>query len=83
LHGNWRIVDGHHLERRFAFADFAQALAFANAVGQVAEEQGHHPDLHLAWGVVRVAIWTHKVDGLTENDFILAATVDARSARGA
>ena len=72
----WTIEGGHHLNREFTFPDFAQALAFVNRVGAIAEEQGHHPDLYLAWGKVRVEIWTHKIDGLTESDFILAAKID-------
>lgn len=73
---DWSVVDNHHIEREFEFADFREALAFVNRVGQVAEEQGHHPDCHLAWGKVGVSIWTHKIDGLTESDFILAAKID-------
>jgi 4a-hydroxytetrahydrobiopterin dehydratase len=72
----WRVVDAHHLERDFGFPDFRAALDFTNAVGELAEEQGHHPDLHLAWGRVVVTTWTHKIDGLTESDFILAAKID-------
>ncbi|MEA2626552.1 MAG: 4a-hydroxytetrahydrobiopterin dehydratase [Candidatus Binatota bacterium] len=73
----WRVVDEHHLERTYRFADFAAALAFTNRVGALAEEQGHHPDVHLAWGKATVTIWTHKIDGLTESDFIFAAKVDS------
>ena len=65
-----------HLQRTYEFADFAAALAFANRVGAIAEEQGHHPDLYVAWGKCGVEIWTHKIDGLTESDFFLAAKVD-------
>lgn len=72
----WRIVEEHHLRKRFEFPDFAQALAFVNRVGALAEEEGHHPDLHLSWGRVDVEIWTHKIDGLTESDFVLAARID-------
>lgn len=72
----WVAAGGHHLVKTFPFPDFAQALAFVNRVGELAEEQGHHPDLHLAWGKVRVEIWTHKIDGLTESDFVLAAKID-------
>jgi 4a-hydroxytetrahydrobiopterin dehydratase len=74
---DWEVVDGHHLARTFTFPDFARALDFVNRVGEVAEREAHHPDIHLAWGRVRVEIWTHKIDGLTESDFILAAKVDA------
>lgn len=77
LGNGWRIVDEHHIERDFRFADFAEALSFTNAVGAIAEREGHHPDIHLAWGKVRIAIWTHKIDGLTRSDFILAAKIDA------
>ena len=69
----WEVVDEHHLTRTFTFPDFAQALAYVNRVGAMAEDQGHHPDLLLAWGKVRVDVWTHKIDGLTESDFIFAA----------
>lgn len=72
----WDVVDEHHLTKTYAFPDFATALAFVNAVGAVAEREGHHPDIHLSWGKVRIDIWTHKIDGLTESDFILAAKVD-------
>ena len=72
----WTIVDDHHLEKTFLFADFVQALTFVNHVGAVAEENGHHPDVYLAWGKVRLTIHTHKIDGLTESDFILAAKCD-------
>lgn len=76
----WSVVDDHHLARTYAFPDFASALAFTNRVGAIAEEEGHHPDIHLAWGKVRVEIWTHKIDGLTESDFVLAAKCDAAHA---
>jgi len=72
----WSVVDNHHLEKAYKFADFAAALRFAQAVGAIAEEQQHHPELLVAWGRVRVTIWTHKVKGLTESDFILAAKID-------
>lgn len=73
---SWQAVDEHHLSKRFGFPDFATALAFVNAIGQVAEHEGHHPDIQLTWGNVGVEIWTHKIDGLTESDFILAAKID-------
>ncbi len=76
LGGGWRVVDGHDLEKQYGFDDFAGALAFTNAVGAIAEAEGHHPDIYLAWGQVRLTIWTHKIDGLTESDFILAAKAD-------
>ncbi len=74
---SWQVVNEHHLEKSFHFPDFVQALAFTNRVGQLAEEQGHHPDIYLTWGRVDIKIWTHKIDGLTESDFILAAKIDA------
>jgi 4a-hydroxytetrahydrobiopterin dehydratase len=69
-------VNEHHLEKEFRFPDFEQALSFTNAVGAIAEREGHHPDIHLAWGKVGIEIWTHKIDGLTRSDFILAAKID-------
>jgi 4a-hydroxytetrahydrobiopterin dehydratase len=77
LGGRWRIVDEHHLEKDFTFRDFAEGLSFTNAVGAIAEREGHHPDVYLAWGKVRIQIWTHKIDGLTRSDFVLAAKIDA------
>ncbi len=76
LGGGWQAVDEHHLEKEFGFEDFRSALDFTNRVGELAEEQGHHPDIYLSWGRVRTRIWTHKIDGLTESDFILAAKID-------
>jgi len=73
---DWRVRDGHRLSKTFLFPDFKTALAFVNRVGAVAEEEGHHPDLALAWGRVDVQTWTHSAGGLTANDFILAAKTD-------
>ena len=73
---NWAIEDGHHLHKSHEFPDFVSALAFVNNVGALAEQEGHHPDIYLTWGKVRIQIWTHKIDGLTESDFILAAKID-------
>ena len=72
----WKAVNEHHLTKAFTFPDFKQALAFVNKVGAIAEEQGHHPDILLTWGKAEVTTWTHKIDGLTESDFILAAKID-------
>ena len=72
----WDVVKGHHLHKAYTFPDFKSALTFVNRVGEVAEEQGHHPDIALTWGKVEITIWTHKIDGLTESDFILAAKLD-------
>lgn len=73
---SWKVVGGHHITRTFAFPDFQQALAFVNKVGDLAENQGHHPDILLSWGKAEVTTWTHKINGLTESDFILAAKID-------
>lgn len=72
----WKAINEHHLTKAFTFPDFKQALAFVNRVGAIAEEQGHHPDILLTWGKAEVTTWTHKIDGLTESDFILAAKID-------
>ena len=77
LGNQWRAVDGHHLEREYKFPNFVDALAFTNRVGDIAETQGHHPDIYLSWGKVRLTIWTHSINGLTESDFILGAKADA------
>ena len=79
LGGGWRVVNEHHLEKDYTFKNFKEALAFTNAVGEIAEREGHHPDIHLAWGKVGLTIWTHKIDGLTESDFVLAAKADEAS----
>jgi 4a-hydroxytetrahydrobiopterin dehydratase len=75
----WHVVDGRKLSKSYRFANFATALAFVNRVGAVAEEQGHHPDIYLAWGKVTIDVWTHKINGLTESDFIFAAKCDLLS----
>ena len=72
----WDVVDEHHLSKTYTFPDFQKALDFVNRVGAIAEEEGHHPDLYLSWGKTRVEVWTHKINGLTESDFILAAKID-------
>jgi 4a-hydroxytetrahydrobiopterin dehydratase len=72
----WQVVNQHHLTREFKFRDFRQALEFVNRVGAIAEEQGHHPNIMLTWGRVEINVWTHKIDGLTESDFILGAKID-------
>jgi 4a-hydroxytetrahydrobiopterin dehydratase len=72
----WQVVDEHHLWKAYSFPDFRTALDFVNKSGAIAEDEGHHPDLFLSWGKVEVKIWTHKIDGLTENDFVLAAKID-------
>ena len=76
LGGGWQVVDEHHLEKTFKFKNFKEALAFVNRVGQVAEAEGHHPNICFTWGRATVQTWTHKINGLHESDFILAAKVD-------
>jgi 4a-hydroxytetrahydrobiopterin dehydratase len=73
---HWKVINEHHIIRTFTFPDFKQALDFVNRVGAVAEEQGHHPDILLTWGKAEITLWTHKIDGLTESDFIMAAKID-------
>ncbi len=72
----WNIIEEHHITKTFKFPDFRKALGFVSRVGELAEEQGHHPDISLAWGKVAITTWTHKINGLTESDFILAAKID-------
>lgn len=76
LGNGWKVVQEHHLEKEYKFPDFRQALDFTNQVGEIAEKEGHHPDILLSWGKVKITLWTHKIDGLTESDFILAAKCD-------
>jgi 4a-hydroxytetrahydrobiopterin dehydratase len=66
---HWKVINEHHIVRAFTFPDFKQALAFVN-------RQGHHPDILLSWGKAEITLWTHKIDGLTESDFIMAAKID-------
>ena len=73
---DWDVIDGHHLARVWTFRDFESALDFVNAAGAICEQQGHHADFEFGWGRVKALIWTHKIDGLTESDFILAAKFD-------
>ncbi|MBI3950225.1 MAG: 4a-hydroxytetrahydrobiopterin dehydratase [Acidobacteria bacterium] len=83
LDNDWKVVDEHHLEKEYKFKNFRQALDFTNRVGELAEAQGHHPDIYLTWGKVKLTIWTHKIDGLTESDFILAAKADQELTKAA
>jgi 4a-hydroxytetrahydrobiopterin dehydratase len=76
LGNDWEVVTNHHLRKTYTFKNFKEALAFVARVGELAEEQRHHPDVYLSWGVVRLEIWTHKINGLTESDFIFAAKCD-------
>lgn len=76
LSANWTIVKEHHLEKEFSFKNFKEALAFTNKVAEIAELEGHHPDIYLSYGKVKIELWTHKIKGLSENDFILAYKLD-------
>jgi 4a-hydroxytetrahydrobiopterin dehydratase len=76
LGGGWRVVEEHHLEKDYTFKDFREALAFTNRVGEAAESENHHPDIFLAWGKVKLTMWTHSINGLSESDFIFAAKAD-------
>ena len=73
---DWQVVNEHHLQRNYRFKDFRETLNFVNRVGELAEEQGHHPDICFGWGKADLTIWTHKIEGLTESDFVLAAKID-------
>jgi len=72
----WQVVNEHHLQKTYRFKDFRESLQFVNRIGELAETQGHHPDICFGWGKAEVTIWTHKIDGLTESDFVLAAKID-------
>ncbi len=75
-HDVWEVVDDHHLDGSYEFEDFRDALEFTYEIGELAEEEWHHPDIHLQWGEVRVEMWTHKIDGLHKTDFVMAARMD-------
>ena len=77
LGGGWTVVEQHHLEKEYKFNDFREALDFTNKVWELAENVDHHPEICLSWGKVKITIWTHKIGGLTENDFVFAAKADA------
>ena len=80
LNSDWRIVwrdeRPHHLSQVRSFDRYVDGVAFVNRLAEIAEANGHHPDLYLAWGKVRIELWTHKIDGLTESDFVMAAKFD-------
>ena len=76
LGNQWEVVNEHHLQKNYTFKNFKDALEFTNRIGEIAEQQAHHPDIYLTWGKVMVKIFTHKIDGLNESDFILAAKFD-------
>ena len=79
LEGDWHLNDHGHLEKSYVFKNFIDAMSFSNRISQIAEKEGHHPDLFISWGKCRVEIWTHKVNGLTESDFYLAAKIEDES----
>ena len=74
----WQVIDGRRLEKTYSFPNFVDALAFVNRVGELAEQQGHHPDVELGWGRVKLVLWTHSIGGLSESDFVLAAKAEQR-----
>ena len=76
IHSDWKLIDTHHIERFWIFPDFESALLFVNAAGAICEEQNHHADFELGWGRAKAMIWTHKINGLSESDFFLAAKFD-------
>lgn len=76
LSNGWQVIEEHHLEKNYFFSNFKEALNFTNKVGLLAEEEGHHPDILLTYDKVKIQLWTHKIDGLSESDFILAAKCD-------
>ena len=76
IHSDWSLIEEHHIERNVKFDNFVQALKFVNDAGAICEKEGHHADFELSWGLVKIKIWTHKIDGLTESDFILASKID-------
>ncbi len=77
LHSGWQVDEAGHLYKTYTFQDFMSALKFANEIALIAEQEAHHPDLTISWGACKVEIWTHKINGLTESDFILAAKIEA------
>ncbi len=77
ISSDWSVFDNHHIMRTFRFKNFKTALSFVNEIGEIAEQEGHHPDIELSYGKVKIKLWTHKVDGLTASDFILAEHIDA------
>lgn len=79
LDHDWKVVKGHHLEKLYKFKNFKEAMAFTVKAGKVAEAENHHPDIYLAWGKVKITVWTHAVNGLTESDFVLAARIESLS----
>lgn len=77
LRDTWTINEFGHLYQNYAFSNFQKAMDFANQIALIAEQENHHPDLQIAWGKCAIEIWTHKIHGLTESDFILASKIEA------
>jgi len=76
LEPGWELINEHHIEKEYKFKNFRQGLEFVNKAGNLAESQGHHPEIYLTWGRVKIMLWTHKIGGLHKNDFIMAAKLD-------
>lgn len=76
LGNGWQVIEEHHLEKEYLFPDFCKALVFTNEIGAIAEQEGHHPNILLVYGRVKIQLWTHKIDGLSESDFVIAAKCD-------
>lgn len=79
LDDEWKVIHNHHIERQFKFKNFKEALEYTNKIGELAEKEGHHPDIYLSWGRVKLTLFTHKIDGLSISDFVFAAKVDELS----
>ena len=77
LGGGWGLEGEHHLRKEYGFQSYREVIAFVNRVAEIAEAQGHHPEMHVGFRKLRMEIWTHKIDGLTESDFVFAAKADA------
>jgi len=77
LKTTWDVIEGKKIRKGFSYSDFIETMIFVNKVADLAEEEGHHPDMHVSYGKVEIEIWTHAIGGLSENDFILAAKIDA------
>lgn len=76
LNAEWELIDNHHLTKTYKFKNFRQALDFTNKIGEMSEEEGHHPEILLEWGRVKLTVYTHVIDVLSENDFIWAAKAE-------
>jgi len=76
LGGDWKLIEGKQIEKSYRFHNFREALAFVDRIGTLAESEGHHPDIFLSWGLVKITLWTHKIGGLSESDFVMAAKCD-------